>query len=122
MTSTSREEGRRVLAEVRARAKKEAAAREGSNIIALKHPVAGQDGLDVAEGRELGLTRWSRFTARRQAGLSRPAILQPSVVDVVDAQSTEIDGTLLKWIVAKNYLPATRQKWFCSVMSHAGID
>ena len=27
--------------------------------------------------------------------------MQPSVVDVVDAQSTEIDGTLLKWIVAK---------------------
>ena len=48
MTSTSVEEGRRVLAEVRARAKKEAAA-EGSNIIALKPPVAGHDVLDAEQ-------------------------------------------------------------------------
>jgi hypothetical protein len=49
MTSKSREEGRRVLEEARARAKKEAAmVAESSNIIALKPLEAGNDGLEVA--------------------------------------------------------------------------
>ena len=67
MTSKSREEGRRVLAEVRARAKKEAAAAaEGSNIIALKPPVAGHDVLDVAE-------KWQR--PRNGARLMRACLM-----------------------------------------------